>query len=155
MSESKDIKKWVLRIPEKLKEQKEEPKVDEKGKPVLGADKLPVMETKMVDVDCPIKGSVKIKLLSARERALLSKEIRYRVNKDGDLVKKSDEEITESFLKAAEDCIESIDLVRKDDEYKYASLEEVMLDEDGTKIMSWVATKVVQGVRLGKDCVPA
>lgn len=155
MSQSKDIKKWVLKIPEKLKEAKEQPKVTADGKQVLDEDGVPVTETAFVDVDSPIEGSVQIVLKSAKDRALLARDVRYRISGDGELIKKSNEEIAASFLEAAENSIVSVSLKRKEDGYEYKDVEELSLDDDGTKILSYVGLKIVQGVKLGKDCVPA
>lgn len=155
MSETKDIKKWTLKIPEKLKEPREEPKLTPEGKQILDEDGDPVVNTTFVDVDAPIEGSVVIKLLSAKDRALLSRDVRYRVNGDGELVKKSNEEIAAAFLEAAENAIVSVSLKRKEDGYEYKDVEDLSFDDDGTKILSYVGLKIVQGVKLGKDCVPA
>lgn len=150
-----DVKKWLLRVPEVLKEAKTVDKKDEKGKLVFGKDERPITEVKLVDAPSPIAGTVTVRLLSAKERAALAREMRYKVDTSGELVEKVEEEKVEAMLSAAEKAIVSVDLTRKEDNYKYSGLDELGVDEDGTKILIWVGQKVLNGVKLGKDCVPA
>lgn len=130
------IKEWEYKLPESLKES--EPDPDHPG------------EERLIDKPCPIEGVVKLKILMGSERMKMYKDMHFKVNPSGELVKKASIEMTPDLIKIAEDAILSVDAKQRGGGAEYKSMEDLSFDEDGLKILMHLGSVVINGIKLGK-----
>jgi len=129
---------WVYKLPEKLKETE--------MKIVDGVEQS-VEST----VDNPFSGSVTLKLMSASERLRAYKNVQFRVNDVGELVKRDSMEMAPEILDLAEAAIKEMAVKRIEDGYEFTNAAELSVDEIGFKLLVHIGHKILNGVKLGKD----
>lgn len=105
-----------------------------------------------VEAESPFEGWVTIKLLPPEEKTALVQKMQFKINDKGEVEKKYDDtEQLQKMYEIARQHIVKVEITRKEDGFKFDSVEMLGYDEDGCKLLQQAAGAIMRGVKLGKQ----
>lgn len=118
--------KWTFQIPKKLKNRKGE------------------------EVDTHLVGKISCNVPGYEESQKILQEIRFKVNKEGEVVPTSEDEQDLICMKMVPKYVESVDVKSADGEFEFKSIDDLGACAEGKIVIAKVSTTIFGGITLSK-----